>query len=825
MSTLTTNQFKSTTIYGNFRNSDYTPSSGTAVNANAIFDRDVSITGNLSVSGNTTYNTNLPTSTLTPSTSTQLTTKAYVDNKTTLSEVQSNNNVFTGTNTFNTSLPTSTLTPSTSTQLTTKSYVDNAISSGGGTVLLSANNTWTGTNTYNTNIQIVSGSSLFIGNGTTDSSTQKLRLTVNASTGKNYMDWTGDNNLYMRIGTTPTLYYTFGTTQLTMTPSILRINNVDINSNGTGFTFGATTANNHYFNGSLNVSSYLTTTNNITCPNIICSTDVQTSSLTTSTITASGITSLNSNTSISAASGTSLVISGTAQTSTPPNSANGTHLRLIATNTADNTYSTITFHSNDSTSNNRNCATIAMYKASTWATSSYPTDLIFYSRPASGNQVERLRLTYDNNAIFTAIPSCATAPTSSNHLCNKSYVDTATSNIVHTTGDESIAGTKTFTGFLKSSGTVEFDNYTAINHDYGLELSGTDLTNMARFKYDATMTGSSFSSTSISSNTWTTITTFTTNPYYAKKYNINIPISTKTSGTVGTATNITQTVSSVEIQVIVNGNTIVPTSSFTTTLPKSFSWSGANGTYNAEAYIGNFYASFIPSLSTTSTLHTVQMRIIGTGSPNISFTASTSISTTSSTNCTFTGSAVSGYNSASFYEVKQFDKTPSTQAQCCIPPTINILPAGMIMPSVSAIVPYGWLLCDGSQYTITSYGNLFDVIKYTYGGSGYYFNLPNLNGCFLRGSGSQTYSSVSYAGPTAGNFQQDAITAPSSVSITNQGWYNVGTNSSGNDCIARSKISTDPTDTSTGISVSVNFPRTATDTRPFNFGVYYYIKT
>ncbi len=408
MSTPTYNKFSSIAIGGSNINKVPTTSygnvslsvSGKSYHSDAsYFDGDISLVGNLNVGSTIISAVELSyIDGLTSNVQTQ------INNKTTLSDIQSNNNSWTGTNTFNTSLPTSTMTPSASTQLTTKAYVDSAISSGGGSSLLSSSNTWTGTsNIFNNTVQILSGQGLFIGNGQSDSSTQKLRLSVNSSTGKSYMDWTGDNNLYMRIGTTPTTYYTFGTSQLTLIPSILRINNIDISSDGTnGFTFGATSSGNHYFNGSLNVSSYLTTTNNITCPNIIVSTNTQTSSLTTGTITASGISTFNDKCTITASTGTSLVISGTSQTTLPPSSANGTHLRLIATNTADNTYSTITFHANDSTSSNRNCATIAMYKASTWGTSSYPTDMIFYSRPASGNQVERLRLTYDNKAVFSS---------------------------------------------------------------------------------------------------------------------------------------------------------------------------------------------------------------------------------------------------------------------------------------------------------------------------------------------------------------------------------------------------------------------------------------
>ena len=48
-----------------------------------------------------------------------------IGSKTTLSEVQSNNNVWTGTNNFDTSLPTSILMPTSDTELVTKMYVDN----------------------------------------------------------------------------------------------------------------------------------------------------------------------------------------------------------------------------------------------------------------------------------------------------------------------------------------------------------------------------------------------------------------------------------------------------------------------------------------------------------------------------------------------------------------------------------------------------------------------------------------------------------------------------------------------------------------------------
>jgi hypothetical protein len=50
--------------------------------------------------------------------------QTQINSKTTLADVQANNNIWTGTNEFNTSLPTSTLTPSLGTQFVTKAYAD-----------------------------------------------------------------------------------------------------------------------------------------------------------------------------------------------------------------------------------------------------------------------------------------------------------------------------------------------------------------------------------------------------------------------------------------------------------------------------------------------------------------------------------------------------------------------------------------------------------------------------------------------------------------------------------------------------------------------------
>lgn len=45
----------------------------------------------------------------------------------------------------------------------------------------------------------------------------------------------------------------------------------------------------------------------------------------------------------------------------------------------------------------------------------------------------------------------------------------------------------------------------------------------------------------------------------------------------------------------------------------------------------------------------------------------------------------------------------------------DTLPIGAILPFSGDVIPNGWLLCDGSSFSVTSYPELFDVIGTTYG--------------------------------------------------------------------------------------------------------------
>lgn len=66
------------------------------------------------------------------------------------------------------------------------------------------------------------------------------------------------------------------------------------------------------------------------------------------------------------------------------------------------------------------------------------------------------------------------------------------------------------------------------------------------------------------------------------------------------------------------------------------------------------------------------------------------------------------------------------------------LSVGSIIPYAAASAPSGWLLCDGSAVSRSTYADLFAVISTTYGsGDGSTtFNLPDLRGRFPLGKAS-----------------------------------------------------------------------------------------
>lgn len=66
----------------------------------------------------------------------------------------------------------------------------------------------------------------------------------------------------------------------------------------------------------------------------------------------------------------------------------------------------------------------------------------------------------------------------------------------------------------------------------------------------------------------------------------------------------------------------------------------------------------------------------------------------------------------------------------------NSIPIGIVQPYSAGSLPTGWLLCDGSAVSRTTYSALYGVIGTTYGtGNGSStFNLPNLIDRFIQGN-------------------------------------------------------------------------------------------
>ena len=84
---------------------------------------------------------------------------------------------------------------------------------------------------------------------------------------------------------------------------------------------------------------------------------------------------------------------------------------------------------------------------------------------------------------------------------------------------------------------------------------------------------------------------------------------------------------------------------------------------------------------------------------------------------------------------------------------------GLILPYGASSAPSGFLLCDGSAVSRSTYSVLFGVIGTTWGsGDGSStFNVPDLRATFLRGSGNQTFSSKAFSGGSLGAKSKDQL--------------------------------------------------------------------
>ncbi len=90
--------------------------------------------------------------------------------------------------------------------------------------------------------------------------------------------------------------------------------------------------------------------------------------------------------------------------------------------------------------------------------------------------------------------------------------------------------------------------------------------------------------------------------------------------------------------------------------------------------------------------------------------------------------------------------------------TVRYMPTGTILPFAGSTVPGSdisgipqqWALCQGQSLSISNYIRLYNVIGTTYGGSGQFFNLPDLRGRVPIGEGTGVGLSARSRGQTGG---------------------------------------------------------------------------
>jgi microcystin-dependent protein len=140
-------------------------------------------------------------------------------------------------------------------------------------------------------------------------------------------------------------------------------------------------------------------------------------------------------------------------------------------------------------------------------------------------------------------------------------------------------------------------------------------------------------------------------------------------------------------------------------------------------------------------------------------------------------------------------------------------PAGAVMAFAMNSAPAGWLAANGSNVSRSTYAALFAAISTTYGvGDGSTtFALPDLRGIFVRGSGSQTISDITYNKTFAAK-ENDALQAHTHSSAAA---------ASGAQLLAGGVNGAAVSGSTTG---AINTGRTDTETRPANIALLYCIK-
>jgi len=159
-------------------------------------------------------------------------------------------------------------------------------------------------------------------------------------------------------------------------------------------------------------------------------------------------------------------------------------------------------------------------------------------------------------------------------------------------------------------------------------------------------------------------------------------------------------------------------------------------------------------------------------------------------------------------------------------------PAGVIMAFAGTAAPTGFLSCDGSAVSRSTYATLFTAIGTTWGsGDGSTtFNVPDLRGMFVRGTGTNaTGSSSGAVGPSVGSYAADTYLNHTHTDSGHTHPYLAPTRGGAAGPGGVGSGYAPPTDstynTSSGTANIQTSTTGGTETKPKNYGVLYIIKT
>lgn len=158
-----------------------------------------------------------------------------------------------------------------------------------------------------------------------------------------------------------------------------------------------------------------------------------------------------------------------------------------------------------------------------------------------------------------------------------------------------------------------------------------------------------------------------------------------------------------------------------------------------------------------------------------------------------------------------------------------VMPVSAMMPYAGATAPDGFLICDNSEISRTTYEDLFNIIGTTYGvGDGSTtFNLPDMRETVPIGIGTRGSGVAGHDVYTLGQFKDDQLQGHWHI-VTDQGYYGNTSNAAGADPTQLAKGNGTPSGTFALSSMSNDFvhgtPRSGTTTHGKQLGLNYIIK-